>query len=52
MIFSGVAGAIVISFVLDYTKKYKELGVVSLGLAVLCFLWFFEVSNIYGIKKS
>lgn len=44
MIFSGVAGAIIVSIVLGYTKKYKEVGVITLGLSVLCFIWFSQVS--------
>eukprot|EP00731_Ephydatia_muelleri_P020326 Em0013g53a len=47
MIFSGVAGATIVSFTLDYTKKYKEVGVVCLGLSVLCFIWFSQVSRLY-----
>ena len=46
MIFSGVAGATIVSFILGYSKKYKEVGVVSLGLAVLCFIWFSQVSAV------
>ena len=49
----GVIGATIASFILDYTKMFKEVGVVSFGLAVLCFVWFVEVSvNAYLKLKS
>ncbi|KAL5470655.1 hypothetical protein EMCRGX_G028657 [Ephydatia muelleri] len=46
-IFVGVTGAIIASLILDYTKLFKEVGVISFGLAVLCFVWFIEVSRLY-----
>ncbi|KAL5471603.1 hypothetical protein EMCRGX_G029732 [Ephydatia muelleri] len=44
MIFVGLIGATVASCILDHTKKFKEVGVVALGLAILCLVWFMEVS--------
>ena len=43
MIFAGLTGATIAGFILDHTKKFKDVGVVSLGLAVLCFIWLMEV---------
>ena len=46
-----MTGAIIASLILDYTKLFKEVGVISFGLAVLCFVWFVEVRSeaMYGI---
>lgn len=43
MIFCGVVGATIVGVIIDYTKLFKEVAVVSLSLAVICFIWFFEV---------
>ena len=43
MIFTGLIGATIAGLIIDYTKKYKEVAVVSVGLALLCFIWFMEV---------
>lgn len=43
MIFCGLIGATIAGVVIDYTKKYKEVAVVTLSLAMLCFVWFTEV---------
>ena len=49
MIFSGLVGATIAGFILDYTKKFKEVAVMSLALAILCFLWFYEASALLGV---
>ena len=43
MIFCGMAGATIAGLVIDYTKWYKDVAVVSLTMAILCFIWFYEV---------
>ena len=48
MIFIGLIGGTVASCILDHTKKFKEVGVVTLGLAILCLVWFMEVGVVYG----
>ncbi len=45
MIFSGLLGGLVSGLVIDNTKKFKETGVVCLTLALLCLIWFVEVST-------
>ena len=47
MIFVGLIGATVASCILDHTKKFKEVGVVALGLAILCLVWFMEVGVVF-----
>ena len=44
MVFCGLIGATIAGLVIDHTKLFKEVAVVSLGSALLCFVWFFEVS--------
>ncbi len=44
MIFSGMIGAVVGGLILDYSKRFKEVAVVSYSLAILSFIWFYEVS--------
>ena len=43
MIFAGLIGATIAGLIIDYTKKYKEVAVVTLSIALLCFIWFTEV---------
>lgn len=43
MIFVGMIGAVVSSVVLDYSKLFKEVAVVSYSFSVLSFIWFYEV---------
>ena len=50
MIFCGLVGATIAGVIIDYTKKYKEVAVVTLSLALLCFVWFTEV--IYQISRK
>lgn len=45
MIFSGMVGAVLAGLVLDYTKLFKEVAVVAYTLAILSFIWFYEVSS-------
>ncbi len=45
MIFSGMLGAVVGGLILDYTKLFKEVAVVAYFLAILAFIWFYEVSS-------
>jgi len=43
MIFSGMVGALLAGFLLDYTKLFKEVAVVSYAMATICIVWFYEV---------
>ena len=43
MIFSGMLGAFIASLVLDYTKLFKEVAVVTYGCAIFSMVWFYEV---------
>ena len=43
MIFSGMIGAFLAGLVIDFTKAFKEVAVVSYSLAILAFIWFYEV---------
>lgn len=45
MIFCGLVGATLAGILIDYTKLFKEVAVVSLCFGVLCFIWFTEVSE-------
>lgn len=51
MIFSGLGGATVAGLLIDYTKKFKEIGVVSLTLATLSLIWFVEVREYTCIAR-
>jgi hypothetical protein len=44
MIFCGLVGATIAGLLIDYTKKFKEITVVTLALAILCLIWFTEVT--------
>ena len=44
MIFCGLVGATIAGLLIDYTKKFKEITVITLSLAILCLIWFMEVS--------
>ena len=44
MIFCGMVGATIAGLLIDYTKKFKEIAVVSFSVAILCLIWFMEVS--------
>lgn len=48
MIFSGMIGATLGGIILGFSKLFKEVAVVSYSLAVLSFIWFYEVSGVYG----
>lgn len=48
MIFSGMIGATLGGIILDFSKLFKEVAVVSYSLAILSFIWFYEVSGLYG----
>ena len=54
MVLCGIIGAALASVVLGLTRMYKEVGVVTLGVAVLCFIWFIEVSviSISGVTST
>lgn len=43
MIFCGMVGATIAGLLIDYTKKFKEITVISLSMAILCYIWFMEV---------
>lgn len=43
MIFCGLVGATLAGLLIDFTKKFKEVAVCSLSLALLCLIWFTEV---------
>ena len=45
MIFCGLVGATIAGLLIDYTKKFKEITVVTLSLAILCLIWFTEVTE-------
>ena len=45
MIFCGLVGATIAGLLIDYTKRFKEITVVTLSLAILCLIWFTEVYN-------
>jgi len=45
MIFLGLVGATIAGLIIDYTKKFKEVAVISLTMAILCLIWFMEVSG-------
>ena len=45
MIFCGMVGATIAGLIIDYTKRYKDITVVTLGVAILCMVWFMEVSD-------
>ena len=45
MIFCGLVGATVAGLLIDYTKWFKEIAAVSLCFAILCLIWFTEVST-------
>ena len=45
MIFCGLVGATIAGLLIDYTKKFKEITVVTLSMAILCLIWFMEVSD-------
>ncbi|KAL5471602.1 hypothetical protein EMCRGX_G029731 [Ephydatia muelleri] len=46
MVLSGIIGAALASLLLGQTRMYKEVGVVTLGVAALCFIWFIEVARL------
>ena len=46
MVLCGIMGAGLASLVLGLTRMYKEVGVLALGAAVLCLIWFTEVRNL------
>jgi len=43
MVFVGLVGATIGGVVLDMTKLYKEVTVVTLSLGLICFIWFVQV---------
>ena len=43
MIFCGMVGATIAGVLIDYTKRFKDITVVTLALAILCMIWFMEV---------
>lgn len=45
MIFCGLVGATCGGFIIDHFKLFKEVAVVSFSLALLCLIWFVEVSG-------
>ena len=45
LIFCGLAGATVAGIFIDYTKLFKEIGVVAFTFAIACLIWFVEVSG-------
>ena len=45
MIFCGLVGATIAGLLIDHTKKFKEITVATLTMAILCLIWFMEVST-------
>ena len=45
MIFFGLVGATLAGIIIDYTKLFKEVSVVSIAFAVLSFVWFMQVKS-------
>jgi uncharacterized membrane protein YeaQ/YmgE (transglycosylase-associated protein family) len=45
MIFCGMIGALIGGLILDYTKLFKEFAILSYFMAILSFIWFYEVSS-------
>ncbi len=43
MIFFGLGGATVAGIIIDYTKMYKDVSIVSIGCAIISLVWFMEV---------
>ncbi len=43
MIFFGLGGATVAGIIIDYTKMYKDVSIVSIGFAIISLVWFMEV---------
>ena len=43
MIFCGLVGATIAGLLIDYTKRFKEITVITLSFAILCLIWFMEV---------
>ena len=43
MIFCGLGGATIAGLIIDYTKRFKEITVITFALAILCLIWFTEV---------
>ena len=43
MIFCGMVGALFAGLILDYTKFFKGVAVTTYALAILSFIWFYEV---------
>ena len=52
MIFCGLIGATIAGLLIDYTKRFKEITIVSLSMAILCLIWFMEVSELPKIYIS
>lgn len=47
MIFSGLIGATCGGLIIDYLKLFKDVAVVSFSAALLCLVWFVEVSMVH-----
>ena len=45
LVFCGLVGATVAAILIDYTKLFKEIGVVAFTFAIACLIWFVEVSR-------
>ena len=52
MIFCGLLGATCGGLIIDHFKLFKEVAVVSFSLALLCLIWFVEVSSVLSTYYS
>lgn len=52
MILCGMIGAVAVGIILDRTKLFKEVAVVTYSCAILSFVFFYEVRNIKGSNYS
>lgn len=43
MIFCGMLGALIGGLILDYSKLFKEVAILSYSFAIFAFIWFYEV---------
>ena len=51
MIFCGLIGATIAGLLIDYTKRFKEIAVVSLSMTILGLIWFTEVAVVIKATK-
>lgn len=49
MVFIGLAGAIVAGLIVDLTKRFDEVAKTMFPIALICFIWFVEVTSQYSV---